>query len=333
MSCTGRFAAIESTRDVNRHQSYHKRHSAPVLCIGTLHVRIVDIVSRVRLQLVVSWVACGARTLCGGVSCVGYQACARTALAAAFWFTFTRTEKRTVPGCCRRSALSVSRMALGASQQQRASEPWRVRNLIDLYEEGGECGTADVNRTSNSSQATDLASAFAQPFRGFLLPCLDPSNPSCPTSCHNKLSNEQNSAVEHSHSKIAIRASTEGLAVCTARESPCSNTPRSAASSSLDSPLKIFQALQQPCSPSSDSSFIPSYQDLNCTRVAAFADVAAAPSLLASCKNGTFSPSPPASCLSSREPSPRGSVHRDQDDAYTIDHASVRLFLSFQLHV
>jgi hypothetical protein len=227
------------------------------------------------------------------------------------------------------SLKNLSSMALGEGSRQHP--PTSVRSLVAMYE-----GAASMSCASGASQATEVAMILARPFRGLrvglsglLLPTFDPSSPTCPTSCHNKIGNEP-----FSYNRSAIRASTGCIFVCNTVESaetPCSSPTHtsSAASSVPDSPLCIFQSSDYPYAASADASFLSSYQDLNCTRVAAFADVAAAPSLLASCKNGAFSPRPPPFCLTSRGTSPRGSIQQDLDDACS-SHSSVRLAL---LHI
>jgi hypothetical protein len=203
-----------------------------------------------------------------------------------------------------------------------------VRRLVAMYE-----GAACIGRHNSILQAKELAMALALPLRGLrgglsgLLKTSDPTSPTCSTSCQNKIGDEP-----CHHNRSAIRASTGCLSVCTTMEgaeTPCNSPPHpsSATSSIPDSPLRIFKSSDYPpCATSAESSFLPSYLDLNCTRVAAFVDVAAAPSMLAGCKNGVYSASPPPSCLTSRDSTPRGYFQQHESDADSID-SSVRLTL------
>lgn len=208
-----------------------------------------------------------------------------------------------------------------------------VKSLAALRE-GYVSSQFGGDRSCIPLQVIDPARAIAH-LRGLgalLLPSLGSSKPRSPTSCHSELSSAHDchsclsnghSAAPHSHRRPTTSASADGLSVRTSREpavAECSS-PRSPepVNCLTDSPLNTFEASHYPCSPSSESSFMSSYQDLNCTRVAAFADAAAAPSLLLACKNGAFSPSPPSSCLSSREPSPRGCLQWDDTSAFPVD--------------
>lgn len=202
------------------------------------------------------------------------------------------------------------------------------------------CGSSQfVDDRSSMPLRTDISSAFTQHCRGLgalLLPSLDTGKPTSSTSSHSELSSpstcNEHSAASHSQRMPRIRTSSDDSLACTGREpamADCSSPSSAASASVTDSPLKTFQASHHPCSPSSESSFLSSYQDLNCTRVAAFADAAAAPSLLQGCKDGAFSPSPSSSCLTSRESSSRGFMQWDESCAPPVD-APVRLHL---LHV
>jgi hypothetical protein len=187
-----------------------------------------------------------------------------------------------------------------------------------MYEVATKMGSGN-----SLSQAKELATALAHPFRslrvGFcgLLNKLDPSSGTseCGTSYVNKIGDEP-----YNHNKAAIRASEGCIPVHSpmeAEENLCTSPPHPSAANSLlpDSPLHTFQSSDYPYATSADSYFL-SYQDLNWTRVAAFADIAATPSVLAACKNGVYSPSPPSSCVTS----PRKGFQHDQDDACSIGY-------------
>lgn len=183
------------------------------------------------------------------------------------------------------------------------------RNLVALY-------AADVELRSCVSQAISLAMACTESFRGLgsLLHILDRCRPPSSGSQHSR---SKRCSVDEDDATLLRRHSVDCSTTCSrgpACDSPCSNSSDSS-STAQDSPLKVFQAPDPTCT--APSLFMSSYQDLNCSRVAAFADVAAAPSLLASCKNGAFSPSPASQCHNTRHMSPDSVLSQEQNDVFS----------------